>query len=51
MSVLYLSENQLTSVPAALGDLTALTELYLSGNRLTSVPEAGAHTRPLFSST
>ena len=30
--------NRLTSVPASLGNLTALTTLDLSGNRLTSVP-------------
>ena len=35
---LLLSKNHLTSVPAALGRLTALTTLTLTGNQLTSVP-------------
>jgi leucine-rich repeat protein SHOC2 len=30
--------NQLTSVPAEIGQLTALRELYLGNNRLTSLP-------------
>ena len=30
--------NQLTSVPAEIGQLTSLEELYLGGNQLTSVP-------------
>jgi len=35
---LALNGNQLTSVPAALGELTALVALHLGGNQLTSVP-------------
>ena len=35
-----LEYNQLTSVPAEIGQLTSLRELYLSGNKLTSVPVA-----------
>jgi Leucine-rich repeat (LRR) protein len=41
---LYLIGNQLTSVPAELGCLTALEDLGLGGNQLSSVPaewEAG----------
>ena len=33
-----LDDNQLTSLPAEIGQLTSLTELYLDGNQLTSVP-------------
>ena len=33
-----LSDNQLTSVPTEIGQLTSLTDLYLYGNQLTSVP-------------
>ena len=33
-----LDDNQLTSVPAEIGQLTSLRELDLSGNQLTSVP-------------
>ena len=36
--MLDLSGNQLTSVPAEIGQLTSLRELYLSGNQLTSLP-------------
>jgi hypothetical protein len=35
-----IGRNQLASVPASLGELTALTTLWLSGNQLTSVPAA-----------
>ena len=35
---MYLNNNQLTSLPAEIGQLTSLTELYLSDNQLTSVP-------------
>ena len=35
---LNLGGNQLTSVPATLGGLTALTMLRLGGNQLTAVP-------------
>ena len=35
---LDLGGNQLTSLPAEIGQLTSLTELDLSGNQLTSVP-------------
>jgi leucine-rich repeat protein SHOC2 len=38
LMVLYLHDNQLTSLPAEIGQLTALEELRLSGNQLTSVP-------------
>ena len=37
---LNLGGNQLTSVPAEIGQLTSLRELNLSGNQLTSVPAA-----------
>ena len=40
MNALHLSGNQLTTVPAALGGMTALTSLHLGGNQLTSVPAA-----------
>lgn len=36
--VLNLSGNQLTSLPAEIGDLTKLWQLDLSGNQLTSLP-------------
>ena len=35
---LWLDVNQLTSVPAEIGQLTSLTNLYLNRNQLTSVP-------------
>ena len=35
---LYIDENELTSVPADIGQLTSLEWLYLSSNQLTSVP-------------
>jgi hypothetical protein len=39
--------NELTSLPAEIGSLTALTELYLGGNQLTSLPaEIGNLTAP-----
>jgi hypothetical protein len=45
LNVLYLDNNQLTSLPAEIGALTGLTELGLSRNRLTSLPaEIGALT-------
>jgi GTPase SAR1 family protein len=36
--VLYLSENQLTSLPPEIGQLTALIVLHLYNNQLTSLP-------------
>ena len=33
-----LNSNQLTSLPAEIGQLTALRELYFGDNQLTSVP-------------
>jgi Leucine-rich repeat (LRR) protein len=36
----WLQDNQLTSVPAELGGITALLFLGLGGNQLTSVPAA-----------
>ena len=35
-----LGGNQLTSVPAEIGQLTSLRQLFLNGNQLTSVPAA-----------
>ena len=35
---MYLDGNQLTSVPAEIGQLTSLRELDLGSNQLTSVP-------------
>ena len=40
IKVLVLDWNQLTSVPAALGRLAALTVLKIRNNKLTSVPAA-----------
>jgi len=40
MRELFLIGNQLTSVPAELGRLTALKQLCLIRNQLTSVPAA-----------
>ena len=37
---LFLHHNQLTSVPAEIGQLTSLTHLFLDGNQLTNVPAA-----------
>ncbi|MFN5836147.1 MAG: leucine-rich repeat domain-containing protein, partial [Pseudanabaena sp.] len=34
----YLGNNQLTSIPAEIGNLTNITELDLSYNQLTSLP-------------
>ena len=39
MTGLDLSYNELTSVPAALGGLTALETLSLDDNKLTGVPK------------
>ncbi|NCA28483.1 MAG: leucine-rich repeat domain-containing protein [Proteobacteria bacterium] len=36
---LDLSDNQITSLPETIGNLTSLQELYLSENQLTSLPE------------
>ena len=38
LEMLVLGGNQLTSVPAEIGQLTSLTELDLDYNQLTSVP-------------
>ena len=35
---MYLIGNQLTSLPAEIGQLTSLRELHVGNNRLTSVP-------------
>jgi leucine-rich repeat protein SHOC2 len=35
---LHLFLNQLTSVPAEIGQLTSLRELFLRGNQLTTLP-------------
>jgi internalin A len=37
--VLYLSNNQLTSLPPEIGQLTALGMLYLNNNQLTNLPK------------
>ena len=36
--MLHLTDNQLRSMPAEIGQLASLRELYLYGNQLTSVP-------------
>ena len=33
---MHLNDNQLTGVPAEIGQLTSLEKLYLEGNQLTS---------------
>ncbi|GAB5411197.1 MAG: hypothetical protein ChlgKO_03110 [Chlamydiales bacterium] len=38
--MLFLSGNQLTSLPDSISKLSSLNELYLSGNRLTSLPDS-----------
>ena len=35
---MYLNDNQLTSLPAEIGQLTSLEELFLQRNQLTSLP-------------
>ena len=42
---LWLDGNQLTSVPAEIGQLTSLTDLWLSDNQLTSVPGRSGRSR------
>ena len=37
-TTLFLSNNSITSIPAAIGNLTNLTELSLSNNKITSIP-------------
>lgn len=37
LKALYLSDNQLTSIPNEISQLTNLTYFYLSGNRTTSL--------------
>ena len=37
---LILTDNQITSLPAALGDCAALQKLMLAGNRLTALPDS-----------
>jgi len=39
LKVLYLDNNQLTSLPIEIGNLTSLQTLYLGGNQLTSLPK------------
>jgi Leucine-rich repeat (LRR) protein len=40
LQYLDLSENQLTSLPDSIGNITNLTELYLYYNQLTSLPDS-----------
>ena len=43
---LFLYSNQLTSIPAEIGNLQKLKNLYLETNQLTSIPaEIGANTK------
>ncbi|ONK62600.1 uncharacterized protein A4U43_C07F5790 [Asparagus officinalis] len=39
LAVLSLSQNQLTTLPSALGSLTSLSQLHISKNMLTSLPD------------
>lgn len=39
LTVLFLSQNHLTTLPSALGTLTSLTQLHISKNKLTSLPD------------
>ena len=45
---LYIDENELTSVPAKIGQLTSLEWLYLSSNQLRSVPAEIGQLTPLW---
>jgi Leucine-rich repeat (LRR) protein len=38
--VLYLQDNQITTLPNSLGYLSNLQELNLSGNKITHIPES-----------
>ncbi|MEG4808995.1 leucine-rich repeat domain-containing protein, partial [Microcoleus sp. F8-D3] len=40
LTQLYLSDNQIASIPEALGQLSNLTVLYLWNNQIASIPEA-----------
>ena len=40
LTYLYLYNNQLTSLPESIGNLSSLEDLYLSFNQLTSLPES-----------